>query len=146
VRFLSYPDQRFNGEVVQRLPAADPLTQRYTVFIDVDIDKDLLVPGLTGELTIIRGRRANSLLIPRRALRGNRVFVVNSDNVVEIRQVSPGFVSLNAAEIRDGLKQGEWIITDGHERFKEGDRVRVARRSIARTTPTTPDPAPAEER
>jgi RND family efflux transporter MFP subunit len=126
VRLLSYQRQTFPGEVLQVLDAADPLTQKYTLFLTVDIDQDLLIPGLTGEVSITRGRRVDSLLIPRRALRGNLVFVVGDDNVVEVRNVEPGYVSLNHAEILNGLNEGERVIVDGHERFRDGDRVRAA--------------------
>lgn len=126
VRFLSYQRQTFPGEVVQVLDAADPLTQKYTVFLNVEIEQELLIPGLTGEASITRGRRVNSLLIPRRALRGNLVFIVGENNIVEIRPVEPGYLSLNHAEILNGLKEGEMVIVDGHERFREGDRVRLA--------------------
>ncbi len=126
VRFLSYQRQTFPGEVLQVLDAADPLTQKYTLFLSVEIEPDLLIPGLTGEVSITRGRRVDSLLIPRRALRGSLVFVVRDDNIVEVRNVEPGYVSLNHAEILNGLNEGERVIVDGHERFRDGDRVRVA--------------------
>lgn len=126
VRFLSYQRQTFPGEVIQVLDAADPLTQKYTLFLDVEIDQELLIPGLTGEASITRGRRVNSLLIPRRALRGNLVFVVGEGNIVEVRAVEPGYLSLNHAEILEGLKEGEQVIVDGHERFRDGDKVRLA--------------------
>lgn len=124
VRFLSYPRELFDARVQQVLSTVDQSTQRYTVYLDVDIDIDRLLPGLSGEVSIIRGSRADTLLIPRRALLGNFVFVINDDGIVERRQVMPGFVSLNQAEILENLQEGERVITQNLDRFRSGDRVR----------------------
>ena len=124
VRFLSYPRELFDARVSQVLSSVDQSTQRYTVYLDVDIDIDRLLPGLSGEVSIIRGSRTDTLLIPRRALLGNFVFVVNPDGIVERRQVMPGFLSLNQAEIEQNLAEGERVITQNLDRFRDGDRVR----------------------
>ena len=122
VRFLSYGNQQFKATVARVLPTADPLTQRYTVILDVGIAPERLVPGLSGEGSIVLGEHPGVLIIPRRALLGDYVLVVKAGRV-EQRRVKRGYESLNEVEIADGLKEGEFVITDNLDAYRQGDRV-----------------------
>jgi RND family efflux transporter MFP subunit len=123
VRFLSYGNQLFNAAVSKILPTADPDTQRYEVFLNVDLPSELLIPGLTGEVSIVVGEHENTLIVPRRALFGTNLFVVKN-GVVRLRKVSVGYIGLNEAEILDGVGEGERVIVEEIDRFREGDHVR----------------------
>lgn len=130
VRFLSYGSQLFPAEVAKVLPAADPETQRYAVHLDVDMVQEMMVPGLTGEVSIVLGEREDSLIIPRRALVGREVFVVREGRV-EVQQVQTGFVSLNHVEILSGLEEGDQVAVENLDRLRDGDWVRVKAPSTA---------------
>ncbi|MBW8780836.1 MAG: efflux RND transporter periplasmic adaptor subunit [Verrucomicrobia bacterium] len=124
VRFLSYGSEQFSGRVTRVLPSADPLTQRYTVILEVNIPPERLVPGLSGEASIIIGEHPGVLIIPRRALLGDYVLVVEKGRVQQ-RRVQRGYESLNEVEITQGLKEGERVITDNLEAYRQGDAVRA---------------------
>ena len=124
VRFLGYGDELYNAEVVKILPVADAETQRYVVHLGVEVDPDRLVPGITGEVTIVLDQREDAVVIPRRALIGNEVYIVN-DGMVEVRTVTRGLVGLNRVEILEGLAEGEQVVTSNFDRLRSGDRVRI---------------------
>lgn len=124
VRFLGYGNQLYEAAVTRVMPTADPVTQRYVVHLDVKIEPEKLVPGITGEVTIIVGERESEAIIPRRALLGNSVLVVK-DGRVELRKVETGYMSLTAVEVLKGLEAGEQVIVEELDRFQDGDRVRV---------------------
>ena len=124
VRFLTYGSRQFDATVAKILPTADAATQRYVVELTVDMAPELLVPGLTGAANVVVGEHPAALIIPRRALVGNAVLVVQ-DGRVSTRRVSPGFLSLNEVEILDGLHEGESVIVEEMNLFHEGDRVRT---------------------
>lgn len=124
VRFTGYGGKIFDAKVSKVLPAADPETQRYTVHLDVEIEPERLVAGLTGEALITVAQHENAIVIPRTALAGNRVYVVN-DGKVEFREVTPGFTSLTVVEIVSGLEEGELVIVEELDRFRDGQGVRV---------------------
>lgn len=126
IRFLTYGDRIYRGEVSRVLPNADPETQQYSIYLELDEgQEDILLPGLTGEVSIIKNRRENTLLVPRRALFGNFVFLVENGEV-ELRRVRPGFLGLNKAEVLEGLEEGDMVISDEIDRFRDGDTVQVA--------------------
>jgi len=125
VRFLTYGNQLYDASVSKILPTADPATQRYVVFLKVDIPLEQLKPGLTGEASIVVGKHDNALIVPRRALSGDKLFVVKNGRV-QLRTVSLGYVGLNEAEILTGVDEGEAVITEELDRFNDGARVRTA--------------------
>lgn len=128
VRLLSYGSNEFDAKVTKILPFADADTQRYTVYLDVELEAKKLIPFSTGEVTITVGEHANQPLIPRTALfagiDSNYVFVVKGGRV-ERRKVTPGFVGLNKAEVKEGLAEGEQVIVGNPEDFRDGQHVRV---------------------
>jgi RND family efflux transporter MFP subunit len=124
VRFLTYGDPPSSAAVTKILPTADPATQRYIVYLAVDIDPMKLVPGITGEVTITVGEHENTLTVPRRAVSGSSLYVVRAGRV-ELQKVGLGFVSLNEVEILSGVKEGEQVIVEQLDRFRPGDHVRV---------------------
>lgn len=124
VRFLSLGGELYDAEVTKIFPSADPDTQRYSVQLEVGISQDLLVPGLTGEVTITIGERANARIIPTRALVGDYVFVYD-DGRLDFRQIVYGYRSLIQVEILEGLEEGDLVVTEGLDILKPGDRVSI---------------------
>lgn len=126
VKLLIYPGEApFNAKVSSIQGYADEGTQRYTVFLDVDVDPVRLPHNSTGQVTITVDTRSNALLFPRRALfNSNNVFVVKNGKV-ELRQVELGFLSLNRAEALKGLAEGDLVIVENTDTFRDGQRVRL---------------------
>jgi RND family efflux transporter MFP subunit len=125
VRFLTFGADQYNAVIAKILPAADPTTQRYTVFLDLFLPAGrVLLPGLTGEVSIIISERPNAVIIPRRALIGDYVYVVKGGRL-EQRKVVKGYDSLNVVEVTTGLEVGEAVVVEQLDRFREGDRVRT---------------------
>lgn len=126
VRFLTFGQDHYSAVVSKVLPSADPTTQRYSIYLTVALPEGrVLVPGITGEVTIIIAQRENALLIPPRALlKGEYVYVVEGGKVA-LRKVTKGFEGINLLEITSGLKQGDLVIAEQQDRFREGARVRT---------------------
>ena len=125
VRFLTFGQDHYPAVISKVLPSADPLTQRYSIYLDVTLPEGrVLVPGITGEVTIIIAQHDNALLIPRRALAGDHVFVVDGGKLVK-RKVVTGDDSLNLLEITSGLQEGDLVLAEPQDGFRDGERVRT---------------------
>lgn len=124
VRFLPYGVMIYDAAITKILPTSDPETQRYIVHLDVKIEPEKLVPGITGEVTIVVGERQAKANVPRRALFGNNLYVVKNGSA-ELREVEIGYTSLTTVEIIKGVETGEEVIIDEIDRFRTGDRVRA---------------------
>jgi len=122
LRLASYPNRTFAGTVQRLEDVADSNSKTRNVFVMVDAPDSILVPGLTGEGYLVKDERDNAVLIPRRALIGNLVYVVDN-GTVDVRRVQPGYMGLNQAEILEGIEEGDLIILENQNLFKPGDRV-----------------------
>jgi RND family efflux transporter MFP subunit len=125
VRFLGYGNWLYDATVTKILPTADPETQRYIVHLDVKIEPEKLIPGITGEVLIIVGERPSEANIPRRALfNNNKVYAVENGRV-KLRTIKTGYLSNTFVEVLEGLKAGDLVIVDQLDQFRDGDRVRT---------------------
>ena len=83
----------------------------------------------------------DAIIVPQKCvveLQGDySVFVVNSDNKVESRQIIPGSKSGDLWVINEGLKAGEKIIIDGLQLVRNGSEVRAT--EIEFKSQTTPN-------
>ena len=126
VRFLAYGPELYPAKVVKVLPNADPLNQQYRAYLEVTIPAELLIPGLSGEASLIRNRRAGALIAPRAALKDGAVFVIEG-GVAKRRPVTVGFRSLSAVEILSGVAENAEVAVTQLESLREGIRVQVSR-------------------
>ncbi len=126
LHFAGLPGQTIPALVDFLSPVANADNKTRTVYLKFDesVDAASFTPGLTGEGVLVKSERANSVIIPRRALIGETVYV-NNNGTVEIRQVKPGFLGLNKAEILEGIGEGELVILENQMVLRDGDRVKV---------------------
>lgn len=93
-------------------------------------NKDLkLWPGQFVNVKIPQIQIKNALLVPTDAVQagpnGNYVYVVNANNTVSLRPVTPGASIGENTVITQGLKLGETIVTAGQLRLIDGAQVKV---------------------
>ena len=119
-----HPDQ---GKFVFIDRAVDIKTGTLRVRAEFANAKKVLRPGMFGRIKVDLGTRANSILVPERAvaeLQGkNFVWVVGSDNKVTQRPVTVGGRVGENLLIPEGLKPGERIIVEGLQKVREGAPV-----------------------
>ncbi len=125
VRFLTFGSDQYSATISKVLPSADPTTQRYAVYLDVQLPQGReVMPGLTGEVAVTIAEHPNAVVVPRRALVGDYLYVINGGSV-ELRKVTKGYDSMNYIEITKGLEAGEQVIVEQQDRFHAGERVRT---------------------
>lgn len=123
VRLAGLGGRRIAAKVSGLSSVADSERKTRDVFLSTEVSDDDLTPGFTGEAALVKGTRLNSLVVPRRALLGNRLFRVSKENRIEILTVQPGFVGLNKAEILEGIGEGELVVLERQSLLREGTRV-----------------------
>lgn len=125
MRFLGMADRVYTGEITGLAPTSDAATKRRLVYARVQPDEaDMLAVGMTGEAILTRNVRDQALIVPRRALLGDSVFVIENGSA-RLRSVVAGYTGLTQAEILQGLDDGELVVTDNLARLRDGDRVRI---------------------
>lgn len=71
--------------------------------------------------------RKNSTTIPAAAIQrgpqGTYVFVVKSDNTVDVRPVTIGFTQDNVSVIASGISPSDVVVTDGQDKLQQGSKI-----------------------
>lgn len=132
--FPAFPGERFEGKVVKIDPNIDPVTRTFTTYVAIKNDDFRLKPGLSGFARIRRSAR-DVLAIPSIAIMNPSgeqasVFVVDADKHATTRKIRPGIVVDAMTEVRDGLKEGEKVVTVGQLYLNNNDKVRTTEKSL----------------
>ncbi|MGB5250045.1 MAG: efflux RND transporter periplasmic adaptor subunit [Gammaproteobacteria bacterium] len=112
------------GHVVSAEAAINPSTGTLMLEADFPNPKDIVIAGQFARVRAILDTRMDALLVPQRAvseLQGNfRVFVVDQNNTVSIREVKPGPTVDRMWVIDSGLEPGERVAVEGLLRMTGG--------------------------
>jgi len=88
----------------------------------------LLLPGLFARIRLITGAPSKALLVAEAAVlsdEGRRyVFVVNDQGVIEQRPIRLGELHDDLRVVKEGLKEGEWVVVAGLNVVKAGMTVK----------------------
>jgi membrane fusion protein (multidrug efflux system) len=125
------------GHVVAYDAAVNPTTGTFTMEADFPNPGGIVLAGQFARVRGVLETRKDALLVPQRAvseLQGNyRVFVISSENMVQLRDVQPGPRIDDMWLIEQGLEPGERVAVEGLLRLQNGMTV----------NPITPEQAAA---
>jgi HlyD family secretion protein len=112
----AYPSEIFEGKVTRIDPQAKVEQNVTTIPVTIEIDSpDLrLKPAMNATCEFITAKHENVLAVPNEALKendGTYTVIVLQGEKQETRPVEVGIASTDMTEIREGLKEGETIIT-----------------------------------
>jgi membrane fusion protein, multidrug efflux system len=101
-----------------------------------------LWPGQFATVTLTIRTETAALVVPSQAIQagqqGQYVFVVKPDSTVESRPIVVAFANGPTTVLRQGVKAGEQVVTDGQLRLLPGARV-----DVKAAGPTAPTPNPS---
>lgn len=127
----AYGAREFRGEIKAIDTRVDPVTRSVLARAVLPNADRALKPGLLMQVKLLRNMR-ESIAIPEEALvpLGARQFVLVVDeaenNTVVRREVRLGARRPGQAEILEGLRAGEKVITHGTTRVRPGDQVEIS--------------------
>lgn len=115
---VSWPGERFTGEVSELLPNVDPLTRTFKARIVLKNPQQRLKPGMYLQVQLAQNAGAKPVLaIPQEALIGNgdrnRVLVAEGDGHFAPVEVVAGLAQDGWVEIKQGLQAGQQVVTSG---------------------------------
>ena len=118
----SFPAEAFHRTLIFVSPLVDEHTRTITVRAMIPNRSGRLKPNMFGELHVPTGSADQGIIIPEEAIQRDNtasfVFVANGDTSFERRTVIPGMTYGAMTEIREGLRPGERIVTQGSFQLK----------------------------
>ena len=110
--------------------AVDPQTGTLRVRIAFPNPGKILKPGLAVNVRVKNSTGAPQLLIPYQAVTEQMseyfVFVVGDSSKVSQKKVTLGAHINEKVIVKDGLKEGETIVTEGTQKVRDGAKVRIS--------------------
>jgi membrane fusion protein (multidrug efflux system) len=126
----------------------DEATGTAAVRAEVPNPDRVLLPGQFVRARIQAGVRANTFLIPQRAVQlsanGASVFIVDAKSTVAVRPIKTGALRGSSWVVLEGLNEGDRVIVDGVQKIQPGATVRVVQTEQAPNRQIEVDPAPAD--
>lgn len=117
ITFTAYPERVFQGTVAYISDVLDPTTRTAKVRCEVKNPKGELRVGMFGSVSLPTSGKREAITVPLAALQiveGKQlVFVKEGENRLEPRQVTLGTRASGWAEVKQGLKAGEVVVTEG---------------------------------
>lgn len=127
------PGERFKASISALNPSIDVNGRALQVRADLDNSGMTLRPGLLVRVTV-KGPPRQAVLIPESAIvqrgQGALVYVVAEGKVRELR-VSLGQRIDGKVEVRDGIAEGDEVVTAGNARLSDGAEVEVVSTAAA---------------
>lgn len=122
------PGEEFDGEVVRVGEVIDPRTRRLPVEIELGDHSGRLRPGLVARFSVQTGEPRSILRVPLDGVFerfGSQHVYVVEDRIAHRRAVALGPIREGHAEVVEGLRAGELVISKGVTRVVDGSKVRV---------------------
>jgi multidrug efflux system membrane fusion protein len=115
------------GELTFIDNSVDPATATIQLKGTFPNKDNALWPGQFVQATLLLSEQSKSVVVPSQAVQsgqnGSFVFVVNPDDTVQIRPVTPGIVENGETALQSGLKAGETVVLDGQLRLVPGAKI-----------------------
>ncbi|HWQ62225.1 MAG TPA: efflux RND transporter periplasmic adaptor subunit, partial [Negativicutes bacterium] len=127
VRVTALGDRQLVGKVTRLTPAAALPVRTFTAEVTVPNADGLLLAGMFARVEVAGDVRKNVIAVPESALvlreDQKSVYVVADDNKVQQRILKLGYIGGGWAEVLEGLKEGENIVTGGQNKLRDGSTI-----------------------
>jgi len=133
------PGEIFSGKVVRVGEVIDPRTRRLPVEIELDDHGGRLRPGLVARFSVETGEPKMVIQVPLEGVFerfGSQHVYVIENGLAHRRTIELGPVRAGFAEVAEGIKPGETIVTKGVTRVVDGSKVIVVPVAPATVPPT----------
>ena len=126
----AFGEEEFLATVTRVAPyVLDLERQARTVEIEATFDnpQQYLLPGYSADVTIIIDTSEETLGLPTQAImRGDKVYVIGDDNVIENRQLETGLSNWEFTEVLNGLELDDRIVLSvDRTGVKDGAKVEI---------------------
>lgn len=148
------PNKAFTGKVTTINPGVDPSVRNVEVEATLSNPDALLTPGMFAAVTINVGQPTNHLTLPITAISfnpyGEVIYIIKQTGkdkegkpilIAKEKFITTGEKRGDQITVLSGLNEGDWVVTSGQLKLKNGSRVAVNNK----VSPTdNPSPHPVD--
>ena len=123
-----FPEEKYFGvisNIDQRINRDSRTIRAYAI---IDNKNKNLRPGLLINIDIVLEEIKDTMLIPEESVLTSKdfsyVFIID-ENVAKLKKVNLGITSNGMIQILSGLKSNDKVVTLGHEKLKDGSKIKI---------------------
>jgi RND family efflux transporter MFP subunit len=140
VTVRSYPDRKFEGEIVKISPVLDPLTRMGSVEVMLDNKEKMLMPGMYADIEVITGTLENVIVVPRIAaiestslndtdgrqevVKNYFVYIVDNGLALQ-KKLDITYVNHLYLAVRSGIRIGDTLVVTGQNNLRDSSAVAI---------------------
>jgi RND family efflux transporter MFP subunit len=126
-----YGDEQFTGKVSLIYPTVDPSTHTFGVEVSIQNANLRVRPGMYARVTLNFGTE-NNVVVPdvavqRQAGADDKYVYLVENNIARYRKIELGQRLGDRYEILSGLKDGDTVVSAGHNRLIDGTEVETVK-------------------
>ncbi len=125
LKVSAFPDEIFNGQVSVVNLAANILTRKFRVEVQVNNPDLVLRPNTFGEVMFEVEIHENVVAVPQKAVVDNKFVFVATGDKAEKRDVVLGIQNAEMVEIVSGLVEGDLVIVEGNYSMSDGTQIEI---------------------
>jgi membrane fusion protein (multidrug efflux system) len=133
VTVAAFPARVFSGELFFVAPFVETVTRTALVKARIPNLQHELKPGMFANLDLTLRLKEQAILIPETSVMatGDRtvIYVVDAQDTAQIRPVKVGLRQAGMVEITEGLKPGERVVAEGHQKIRPGGKVKPVKQT-----------------
>lgn len=123
------PQKVYPARVREIAPAVDPITRTFAVRVSLLEPDAALQWGMTANVVLVNNETGAAAVVPLTAIyrKGDDAAVWIYDPTsrsVTLRPIGVAQYREDGVVVKDGLRDGEWIVTAGVHKLREGETVR----------------------
>lgn len=126
---ISALNRDFEGHVARFADAVDDQTRTMHTEIDVENPDGTLKEGMYAEAKLVLTQDNNALTVPVQALERNSsgasVMIVDSDGLIQEKEIKLGREDSDRAEVLAGLAENDRVVVGQRSEFQVGEKVEV---------------------
>jgi membrane fusion protein, multidrug efflux system len=128
IELYALSDRQYQGKVQTIGLEADSRNRTFPIEITVDNAKRELRPGMLARVTFTKNISEKQIVVPRNSILerddGRIVFLINDKKALK-RFVVTGQSMKDRVQILEGLKTGDLIVVEGHNKLTDGESVNI---------------------
>jgi RND family efflux transporter MFP subunit len=133
IRFDSFPETFYYGEIESISPEVDEVRKTITVFVKVDNKDNLFLPGMHANIDLEHKIFENVIKVPRDAVitRQDRYLVFTVKDIqgrtgtANWVYVEVGHQNDEEIEIKGGIQEGDLVVIEGHMTLAHQSKVKI---------------------
>ncbi|MCA9400468.1 MAG: efflux RND transporter periplasmic adaptor subunit [Candidatus Omnitrophica bacterium] len=127
IKVAAYPQETFIGKIYFIDPRIDEQSRTALVKAYIENEDNKLRAGMFANLDLIFSVKEDAIVIPESAViingKNEIVFTIDTENITHMQNIASGIRFKGKVEITEGLTAGQLVVTEGHQKIRDGAPV-----------------------